>query len=116
MDLGSAQAAYSLAKLYEKGDSTKRQVNTALDWYQKAADMGHPEAEKDKQRLSEKNLSDFRKLRVASWIMGLLFFYYGTDRLASSSSTRPGDVPILVLCGLFTALLIYLRYRLCEVP
>lgn len=41
---GDTNAQYDLGKLYEKGDGTSKNINSAKEWYRKAAAKGHAKA------------------------------------------------------------------------
>lgn len=43
----NAEAQYELASRYEKGDGVKKNIDSALKWYLKAADNGHTGAQVD---------------------------------------------------------------------
>ena len=44
---GFAEAQYALGLLYEEGDGVGKSVDEALKWYNKAAEQGHEEAQKN---------------------------------------------------------------------
>ncbi|MDH3514281.1 MAG: sel1 repeat family protein, partial [Gammaproteobacteria bacterium] len=39
------RAQYAIGRLYEKGNGVERDLETAISWYQKAADRGHADSE-----------------------------------------------------------------------
>ena len=63
---GNAQAAYWLGQMYDEGLGVKKNANTAITWFRKAAEGGWPDA---KLRLGEiyfngtDELQDFKKAR-----------------------------------------------------
>ncbi|MDH5512528.1 MAG: sel1 repeat family protein [Gammaproteobacteria bacterium] len=42
---GDVRAQYAIGRLYEKGNGVERDLETAISWYQKAADRGHADSE-----------------------------------------------------------------------
>lgn len=48
---GNADAAFNLGYAYERGSGVAREKKTAMEWYKKAGDQGHKEAQKAFVRL-----------------------------------------------------------------
>jgi hypothetical protein len=52
-DLGNADGQYQIGLSHVTGDYVERDIEEALRWFRMAADQGHPEADKDAEKLSK---------------------------------------------------------------
>lgn len=59
-DLGYAQAQYTLGHMYEQGNAVQRNLEQAMQWYEKAALQGHASAKSAIRKLIKRSQTDAR--------------------------------------------------------